>query len=155
MSSSVYRIVVAADDSPISKKAIDYAVKLCSSLSVSYKLDVVYAIGLNPAAGITAFGFMSGLDRMNNVDIQQDSKEAIANLNTYLAQFDETKSSTVIVKTSTKGCGYIIQDYINQDPPDMLVLGSSNKEGLQKLLLGSVSDHCLHNCHCPVLIIKN
>lgn len=27
---------------------------------------------------------------MNNVDIQQDSKEAIANLNTYLAQFDET-----------------------------------------------------------------
>lgn len=54
----MYRIVVAADDSPISKKAIDYAVKLCSSLSVSYKLDVVYAIGLNPAAGITAFGFM-------------------------------------------------------------------------------------------------
>lgn len=154
MSSTVYRIVVAADDSPISKKAIDYAVKLCSNLSVPYKLDVVYAIGLNPA-GITAFGFMSGLDRMNNVDIQQDAKESVANLNAYLAQFDETKSNAVIVKTSTKDCGYIISDYINQDPPDMLMLGSSNKEGIQKFILGSVSDHCLHNCHCPVLIIKN
>ncbi|KAK4512665.1 uncharacterized protein ATC70_003369 [Mucor velutinosus] len=154
MSSPVYRIVVAADDSPISKKAIDYAAKLCSNLSVPYKLDVVYAVGLNPA-GITAFGFMSGLDRMNNVDIQQDAKESVANLNTYLAQFDETKSNAVIVKTSTKDCGYIIEDYINQDPPDMLVLGSSNKEGIQKFILGSVSDHCLHNCHCPVLIIKN
>lgn len=56
-SSLLYRIVVAADDSPISKKAINDAIKLCSKLAVPYKLDVVYAIGLNPA-GITAFGFM-------------------------------------------------------------------------------------------------
>jgi nucleotide-binding universal stress UspA family protein len=56
-SSPLYRIVVAADDSPISKKAIDHAIKLCSKLTVPYKLDIVYAMGLNPA-GITAFGFM-------------------------------------------------------------------------------------------------
>ncbi|CEP15158.1 hypothetical protein [Parasitella parasitica] len=131
MSSPLYRIVVAADDSPISKKAIDYAIRLCSKLSIPYRLEVVYAVGLNPA-GTTAFGFMSGLDRMNNVEIEQDAKESVSNLNTYLAHFDETKSKPVIVKTSTKDCGYIIQDYINEDPPDMLVLGSSNKEGIQK-----------------------
>jgi hypothetical protein len=32
----------------------------------------------------------SGLDRMNNVDIQQDARESISALNAFLAQFDKT-----------------------------------------------------------------
>jgi nucleotide-binding universal stress UspA family protein len=35
---------------------------------------------------------------------------------------------------------------------DLLVLGTHNRSGLQKLLLGSVGAQVLHHAHCPVLI---
>lgn len=57
MSCISFRIVIAVDDSPISKKAIDYTIKLCKKLSTPYKLDIIYAIGLNPP-GTTTFGLL-------------------------------------------------------------------------------------------------
>lgn len=79
------------------------------------------------------------------------------------------------VQESIGDVGCIITDHINQNPPDMLVVGSTNKEGIQKyptvhiqllslgililvftrFILGSVSDYCLHHCECPVTVIKN
>jgi hypothetical protein len=38
----------------------------------------------------------------------------------------------VVTIEGTGDVGYILETYINEDPPDLLVLGSSNKEGLQK-----------------------
>ncbi|KAI7905394.1 uncharacterized protein BX663DRAFT_499567 [Cokeromyces recurvatus] len=126
----VFRIVVAVDNSLVSKEAIQYAINLCTKLKTSYTLDILYAVGLNPST--TPFGLLNKLDRMNNVDLQEDAKETIKELNEYLAKFDETKTKELIVKEDSKDIEYIIEDYINQNPPNMLIMGSTNKEGLQK-----------------------
>jgi hypothetical protein len=55
LSSAPYRIVVAADNSPISKKAIQYAIQLCSQLAVPYSLQILYAVGLNPTTAPVSF----------------------------------------------------------------------------------------------------
>jgi nucleotide-binding universal stress UspA family protein len=57
-SSNSYRVVVAADDSAVSKKAIEYAINLCGKLKIPYQLDVLYATGLNPTTGTTALGLL-------------------------------------------------------------------------------------------------
>ncbi|KAI7872782.1 hypothetical protein BDF14DRAFT_1748609, partial [Spinellus fusiger] len=49
----------------------------------------------------------------------------------------------------------ILEQYINENPPNCLVVGSSNKTGLSKWILGSVSEHCLYKCHCPVTVVHN
>ncbi|XP_047972986.1 universal stress protein A-like protein [Salvia hispanica] len=37
---------------------------------------------------------------------------------------------------------------------DLLVLGSHGRRGLQRAFLGSVSDYCVHNAKCHVLVVK-
>ncbi|XP_059316947.1 universal stress protein A-like protein [Lycium ferocissimum] len=37
---------------------------------------------------------------------------------------------------------------------DLLVLGSHNKGAIQRAFLGSVSNYCVHNAKCPVLVVR-
>uniref|UniRef100_J3M685 UspA domain-containing protein n=2 Tax=Oryza brachyantha TaxID=4533 RepID=J3M685_ORYBR len=37
---------------------------------------------------------------------------------------------------------------------DMLVMGSHGYGFLQRTLLGSVSNHCVQHCKCPVVVVK-
>jgi len=36
---------------------------------------------------------------------------------------------------------------------DMLVVGSRDRRGAERMLLGSVSDHLVHHAGCPVLVV--
>ena len=37
---------------------------------------------------------------------------------------------------------------------DLLVVGALGRRGLERLVLGSVSEQCAHRAHCPVLIMR-
>ncbi|KAI8886552.1 adenine nucleotide alpha hydrolases-like protein, partial [Backusella circina FSU 941] len=151
---SLYHIVVAVDGSPISKEAIRYALTFCSRLREPYKVEVLHAIPLNPT-GTSAFGILDGLDRMNNEDIKQDAKETIKELESYLSSFKENeKAFKLVSKEAFVDSGEIIAAYVNDISPDMLIVGSSNKEGIHRYIMGSVSEYCLHHCNCPVTVIK-
>ncbi|KAI8976138.1 hypothetical protein BDB01DRAFT_728186, partial [Pilobolus umbonatus] len=79
-----YRIVVPVDGSFTSKNAIKYAARLCSQLSTPYQLEIIYAVGLNPPGN----SLLSGLDRMNNVEILEDAKVIIADINDYIHELE-------------------------------------------------------------------
>jgi nucleotide-binding universal stress UspA family protein len=40
------------------------------------------------------------------------------------------------------------------DGADLLVVGSRGHAGFTEALLGSVSQHCVHHAHCPVVVIR-
>ncbi|KAH6771417.1 Adenine nucleotide alpha hydrolases-like superfamily protein [Perilla frutescens var. hirtella] len=37
---------------------------------------------------------------------------------------------------------------------ELLVIGSQGRHALQRAFLGSVSNYCVHNAKCPVLVVK-
>ncbi|KAJ3212253.1 hypothetical protein HDU82_002937 [Entophlyctis luteolus] len=47
-----------------------------------------------------------------------------------------------------------VVDYVAEIGADALVIGSRGVNALSRALIGSVSDYCLHHCHCPVLVAK-
>ncbi|KAI9322108.1 hypothetical protein BX666DRAFT_1891720 [Dichotomocladium elegans] len=146
----MFRIVVATDDTPASRKATSYALRLHESIPGS-SLQVILAVGLNPTrrGGEGGIQLLDSLDRTNNLDIQHD---ATATENAIRQRLPTGTDFQVLVQEGEDA--KIIEGFINQNPPDMLVLGSSNKTGLERWVLGSVSDHCIHHCRCPVTIIK-
>ncbi|CAO3658815.1 unnamed protein product [Rhizopus stolonifer] len=150
---NTYRVVVAADSSRASKKAIKFAVGLCSKLTIDYQVEILYCIGINPPKGTGTLHLLSGLDRINNIEIKEEAKRDVAELECFLSPLNNANVK-LVTKEGSSHVGSVIEEYVNKDPPEILVLGSSNKEGLQKFILGSTSDYCLHHCQCPVTIIK-
>lgn len=42
-----------------------------------------------------------------------------------------------------------------KDDIDLIVMNSSGKKGLEKIILGSVAEKVVQNADCPVLVLKN
>jgi nucleotide-binding universal stress UspA family protein len=69
-------------------------------------------------------------------------------------------SSTVDPGSDVRVRGHVIEGNAAKvlldasDGADLLVLGSRGHGGFAEALLGSVSQHCVHHAHCPVLVIR-
>jgi len=44
--------------------------------------------------------------------------------------------------------------HLEQDPTDLLVIGSRGSSAAKRLFLGSVSDALIHHVQCPVLVVR-
>jgi nucleotide-binding universal stress UspA family protein len=48
-----------------------------------------------------------------------------------------------------------IMDFAEELKPELLILGTRGKSLIKRMILGSVSDHCIHHSKIPVLIIPH
>jgi nucleotide-binding universal stress UspA family protein len=44
--------------------------------------------------------------------------------------------------------------HVKEEGVHTLVLGNTGKSGLQRMLLGSVSEHCVRYAPCAVVVVK-
>ena len=49
----------------------------------------------------------------------------------------------------------MIPRYTKSNPVNLLIVGSRGLGVVKTVMLGSVSDRCLHECPCPVLVVRN
>jgi len=63
-------------------------------------------------------------------------------------------NSTVKIIKSKSDSRNVIVDYTEREKGDVLVMGSRDLSMWKRLFLGSFSDYCQKNAHCPVLIVK-
>lgn len=69
---------------------------------------------------------------------------------------EQVKKEGIPVKTIlTEGSpGEAIIDFSAQEHADLIIVGSHNRKGLSKAVLGSVSSYVVQNANCAVMIIK-
>jgi len=136
-----HRIVVGIDGSPSSREALCWAVRQ-AALTGSV-VDAV--IAWHDPSSYDGYGWL----------IADTSYAEVA-----AKTLSETVDSVV-----TAGSGVTVRQRIMEGHPaqvlldaadsaDLLVVGSRGHGGFARMLLGSVSQHCVQHSPCPVLVIR-
>lgn len=139
------KILVAVDGSPISAKAVKFAINLVRQLAEPPKLTLFYADPPLLNAAAIKLG-AKALKEYHDGNVQFATKTARTTLNRAHVVFDEeyvvAVPSDAIVRFAQKG------------KYDMIIMGSRGRSGLTGLLLGSVTSKVIANCEIPVTIAR-
>lgn len=136
------KILLASDGSEHSLTAADQAIEIakCNPEAI---VQVVYVIDHSKAKSEV-------LQNWNNLDMTNTRKEKIAKT------VEKAKQAGIAyeIKILRGEPGPTLVDYANQNQFDLVVVGSRGLNGLQEMVLGSVSHKIAKRVQCPVLIVK-
>ncbi|MBT2663503.1 universal stress protein [Bacillus sp. ISL-45] len=136
------KILLAADGSEHSKRAADHAIMIANCQGDS-KIEIVYVVDGDSSKSDV-------LSNWNSSDINDKRKERLKDIE------QKAKESGVNfeIKILHGEPGPAMVDYTNKNKFDLVVIGSRGLNGLQELMLGSVSHKVAKRANCPVMIVK-
>ncbi|KAG2179739.1 hypothetical protein INT44_006587 [Umbelopsis vinacea] len=151
------RMVIAVDNSSSSRKAMSHGMAMADMMKDPPEVKIVYAIGLNPEQS-KPIQFLDSLDRRNNMDIREDARGEVEQIQSWLNEFSKKHGNYEFVTIQRhEPVGQIITQFVYDMPADMLVIGSSSRSsvsGVVKSLLGSTCEYCIRHSPCAVTIVK-
>lgn len=138
-----HRIVAGVDGSASSLAALRWAIRQAEPTDSS--VDAVMAWE-SPAAS----GFGWGIGMTDSTDYGELATKTVTEAISSVAG----SACPVTVRPMT-GVGNAAQVLLDaSDGADLLVVGCRGHGGFASALLGSVSQHCTHHAHCPVVVIR-
>jgi nucleotide-binding universal stress UspA family protein len=135
------RIVVGLDSSPSSKDALRWAARQAELTGASLEVVTTWEFP-------TAFGWAPPYPE--NFDPGRDASQSLDEA------IEEVLGTAPRVKVRTKvveGHPAPVLVALSRGA-DLLVVGSRGHGEFAGMLLGSVSEHCVTNAHCPVLVLR-
>ena len=139
------RIVVGVDGSDSSLEALRWGVRYASLTGAS--VDAVTA--WEYPAPVGGWG-MAPLGMLDQTDFGAIAAQQLEDL---VAQLGAAGRGVVIRQLAREGNPARVLLDASQDA-DLLVVGNRGRGGFAGLLLGSVSQHCVHHATCPVVVIR-
>ena len=138
------RIVVGVDGSPISKKALRWAVDQARLTGAT--VDAVIAWEVPEAMTGQAWVALLVDEPGFGVLAEKELTEAISEV---AGQDPDVTINPIVVR------GWPAEVLLNAaEGADLLVVGSRGRGGFASALLGSVSQNCAHHATCPLLIVR-
>ena len=139
------RIVVGVDGSPSSRAALRWAVRQARFTGGTVDAVMAWQIPLMLQNYLWAPIYAE-----ESRDIAEDARKKI---DAVLGEEIEPADSQLV--RSRVVHGHPAQVLLDAAAgADLLVIGSRGHGGFAEALLGSVSQHCVHHAHCPVLIMR-
>lgn len=141
-------ILVPVDGSPTSLQAVSQAVTLARAFGSA--VTAIYVIDPYPFTGVgTEFSY--GQAQYLSA-AKAEAQEAFA---TVRAQVEAAglKVDTRMVEAHTTWRGIV--ETADAVQADLLVMGSHGRRGLEKLMLGSVTQRVLQHANQPVLVVRS
>ena len=143
----IQTILVPCDFSEYAEQAYSWALGLAEKWQA--KILLVHAAQL-----FTSFGYPESVYLL---DLKKMEDEILADAERRLREFvDKKGSSPVIVETRavTGDPFWEICQIAEQEPADLIVMGSHGRTGLAHVLLGSVAERVVRHAPCPVLVAR-
>ena len=136
------RIVVGVDGSPSSMKALRWTIRQAKLTAA--EVEAVTAWSYPSGYGWASFG-------EGAVDFEGDAGKILVEA---LAEVSGIAPDVVVEPLVVQGHAADVLVRAAEGA-DLLVVGSRGHGGFAGMLLGSVSQHCVHHASCPVLILRD
>ena len=136
------RIVVGVDGSPSSMRALRWAIRQAKLAGA--EVEAVTAWSYPSGYGWASFG-------EGAVDFEGDAGKILFEA---LAEVSGIAPDVVVEPLVVQGHAADVLVRAAEGA-DLLVVGSRGHGGFAGMLLGSVSQHCVHHASCPVLILQD
>lgn len=137
------KILVATDFTPESGKALDYARAFAHQFAS--RLTLAHIVDLSVASPYPGAVVGLSLDQMRH-DSAENLEREVNNLG--------IEGITAQGKTlEAHNPAAAIVDLSENLDADLVIVGTHNRQGLSKLILGSCSEKVIHSARCPVLTI--
>lgn len=145
---SYEKILLTTDGSERSEAAVDQAVKLARKFDAEPHILYVVDIGVNSSYG-SVTDLMSRLESVGNFEkIGEKATESIQK------QVEE-KGLTPKVAIKRGVPHRKILDYAEEEDIDIIVMSTHGRSGLDRMLLGSVTEKVIRSSKIPVLTVSH
>ena len=132
-------IVVGTDGSPGSLEALRWALRQAQATGAEVRVLLAWEVA-------TSLGNLSEMDDVDWADIARTAVEEAAAA--------EPDFSVPISTEVVNGHPSNVLVEASKDA-DLLVVGCRGHGRVLEMMLGSVSDHCTHHAHCPVVVVRS
>ena len=128
-------------------EASTLAVRHAKELALTYGAQVTLLHAVEEAAYPSAYGLEAA--PLPNSRVVQRVEKSLANL-----ARDEIGYEHVMVEASIGYAPSTILDYAEREAVDLIVIASHGRTGLERMLLGSVTERVVRRAPCPVFVVK-
>ncbi len=136
-------ILVPTDGSPAAAAAIDHAVDLAQTYGG--RVHALYVVDASAFASIDAGSEMV-------VDaLEQEGEQAVEAVAERADAAGVETETHVVSGTAYRG----ILDYIESEGIDLVVMGTHGRRGIERFLLGSVTERVVRSAEVPVLTVRS
>ncbi|SFC26213.1 Nucleotide-binding universal stress protein, UspA family [Polaromonas sp. OV174] len=144
------RILVATDDSTLSKKAVRSAIELAASIDAT--LVALYVVPRYPVSYFEG-GISISPQEVSRIEKQwADSGQAIVDAVKEAAHVEGVKARAVVARSNL--VAESIMAAAKKHKCDLIVMASHGRKGIKRILLGSETQHVLTHSSIPVLVLR-
>lgn len=146
-----YCIVAACDFSPLGERAVQEALRICSTQTAA-ALHVI-TVGAHSVAGVVLPG--DDVRLRSQEDAQEHARERLQSLLTeYTREHANLPLEKIAMYVTTGVPSQCIVSLAAAVDADLIVLGTHGRKGLERILLGSVAEEVVRSAPCGVLVIR-
>ena len=138
------KILIPTDNSKVSIEAAKQGLEIAKLMNS--KVYVIYVVDIMPFVGLPTEGFWESMKEI----LEEEGKEAFNKIESIAKEFDIDIVSEILEGSPANE----IVEYANKKNINLIVMGTSGKSGIDKLLLGSVAEKVSKRAQCPILLVK-
>jgi nucleotide-binding universal stress UspA family protein len=151
---TIQKILIGIDDSKQAEHAAEYGFDIARKFNASVGLVNIVepavaapVAGTDPMMGMSAQGI--GIDEMELLDIQKSQSENVVDQTIKKFAGDMQVTHFTDYGSTADGIIHCAEEF----GADLVVIGTHNRSGLGRLLMGSVAEHVVRHSHVPVLVV--
>jgi len=151
----IKKILIGIDDSKYAEHAAEYGFDIARKFNAAVGLVNIVEPAIMPQVASSADPIMgmpmqtTGIEEMEMLDIQKNQSENI--VDRFIKRFAGDLQVTHFTEYGPTAEGIIScgKEY----GADLIVLGTHNRTGFDRLIMGSVSEHVVRHSEIPVLVV--